>query len=280
MMRQPITVSSRVNIGLAFFLIVLGVIVYIGMTRVADNDIPVEERLMPFADIKAEEIGTIRLELRNKDSVQLEYHDDRWLITEPVELETDSVYMKAFLDKLRDMQLQWLVNVSDKKELYFQEQPAGRLIVADRELLFGKHNPLDYQRYLQYNDKIYLAQDEILALVQEDLFFADRRLWPYPLPPQTIRKDGQTWQESFSERWQQVALAWQNARAVKMKKHDEEEDLEAAHLLSAMSDSGTWIEYRVMEQSPDLILVRVDLGVRYYLPESHLNELIPAINHD
>jgi hypothetical protein len=276
---------ARLNVGLLAAAIGLGVAVF-----VANRKEPAGPPLTPY---KADAIERIALEHPGVPAIRLEKQDGHWRLVEPIQAEADEFEVNALIG-LADRETQLKVEGGAPKDLGL-EPPAYTLTLNDRTIAFGGVEPLEYRRYVQTPDGVFLIEDppsaaldkEYADLVSKDVLPRGAVIERLELPRLALVKGEGGWSLApadpavTTDRMQKLADGWQGARSMwnemaggaKVTGERVKVTLQGGATGAAPAQPAA-IEFVVAAREPQLKLHRPDLGVTLVLSKALADELL------
>jgi hypothetical protein len=239
----------------------------------------------PLTPYQPDAITRVALEHPGAPAIRLEKQDGRWRLTEPVQAEADEFEINALIG-LADRATQLKLEGGAPKELGL-EPPNFTLTLNDRGIGFGGTEPLEYRRYVQTADGVFLVEDppgaaldaEYADLVAKDLLPKDAAIERIELPGLVLAQDaGGKWAvtpadpKATADAMQKLADGWKGARSMwnEMARGGKAGGDKARITLKG----GATREFTIVQREPQLQLQRADLGVTFVLSRTLVDELL------
>jgi len=226
-----------------------------------------------LADLDPQSIQTIVIE-RSNGTMAFTRRAEGWFMRKPFQAPADPYHMEQVTGLPR--QISHARYQIEKSNLAQFELSPPRVSVKlnDTQFRFGMQNPIDFRRYVQVDDGlVHLTDDTLMPLLNAPATsWIDTKL----LPSSAIRElELPDWHVMLTEKgaWtskppaDDTALrewvnAWRNARAIRITPFEQEIPADAPVIKVRLMDST--IEFMVLQQEPELILLRPDLRLRYH----------------
>lgn len=267
---------ARLNVGLLAAALGLGVAVF-----VASRKEPAGPPLTPYT---AAAIERIALEHPGAPAIRLEKKDGHWHMVEPVQAEADEFEVNALIG-LADRETQLKVEGGVPKELGL-DPPGYTLTLNDRAIAFGGVESLEYRRYVQTPDGVFLIEDppsaaldrEYADLVSKDVLPKGVAIERLELPGLTLAKGEAGWSltpadpAATTDQMQKLADAWQGARSMWNEMAPDAKD--TGERVKITLQGGATRELIVAAREPQLKLHRLDLGITLVLSKALADELL------
>ena len=268
--------TSRSLLNLALFAAVVGLALWVYFKPKPQGDTQ-EYRI---SSLSAENVQSLRVE-RQRMSLALKKLGERWHLTEPLQGRADEIKVARILEVLSATSHHRFP--ATDLERFDLAQPAARLHIGNESFSFGGLAPVTNEQYVASGESVYLlapryaaalprrpadllspellAENEIPAafelenikVVQQD---GDWRITP--------EKPGLTLTQNELNHWVQ---AWQQAYAVGIMLDARELDEAAGKRAIKISlRDGKTVQLIILQQQPELILLRVDAALRYRFP--------------
>lgn len=269
---------NLLNIGLGVAALALGAAVMFSQKK--------DEKGPPLTPLAAEAINHIRIDHPGAPAIELTKQGTQWALTAPVKAEADPFEVNGIL-AVASLEAQTTLDPAQValKELKL-DPPQYTVTLNDQKLEFGGEEPIKYRRYIRTNGKIVLVSDPPSAaldadysdLVVKNLLPAGAEILSIELPDFTIRKseDGKGWMlshgndETTSDAKQKLVDAWKNARA--LWNAAAPKDVKGDRV-TVTTKAGA-LEFIITQRTPQLVLMRSDLGVSYTLSEELMKEML------
>ncbi len=232
-----------------------------------------------ISSLMAEVVQSIRLE-RQDISIALKKLDGRWRLTEPLQARADEVKIGQILGVLSA--------VSNRRfpltdlDRFGLEKPNIRLRVDHESFSFGDLAPVTSEQYVATGESIYLVAPRYAAtLVLQPAALLSPRLLAeeeeisvgFELENISVQQHNGNWRVSPEKPGQKLTQneinhwvqAWQLAYAAGCALHQGEPVAGKKEIRIALQD-GKSVRLIILQQEPELVLLRVDEGIRYRFP--------------
>ena len=154
------------------------------------------------------------------------------------------------------------------------DPPRASLTLNDTRIDFGGIEALENLRYLRVDDRVNLAPDLYLYLVEagytqyvrRQLLPQQSRITALSLPGLMLRQDESGWtltpeRTIAADDIQQFIDSWQAATAINIRETDALQDGE--HITLQLADQDKPVELIIVSREPELVLARPALGIEY-----------------
>jgi hypothetical protein len=279
--------SSRTLLNLALLAAVIGLVLIVILGPKTEPEPPRTK----VSGHSASAISRITIHRADRDDIVLTRHNDQWQLEAPfqasaagyradtltrlVEAESQATYPAAEVD-LSQMQL---------------DPPLARLDLDTLSFAFGGTEPLSHQRYVLFEDKVFLLEDRYYHyLVAPPTDFVDTALLPgapnlkaIQLPHLALQQEDGHWQldpernDVSADDITALVDQWRYARAVEVKRDEAQQDTTAdtsESIKVVRADTQEIIRFLIRSKDPELVLVRPDLRLVYHLSKSAAERLL------
>lgn len=230
-------------------------------------------------------VQQIRVERPGKATIKLNKLGGDWKLTAPLEADADDGRVGSMLLLPQSGSDSSFKATNQNLEKFGLEPPQLTLHFDDRKFVIGDENPLnEEQRYVLYNNEVHLINGRLYQrlnapmtyYVNPDLTPPESRLTRIRLPHGVISRQGEEWRiipERLSDSPDKVVEDWKKARAIYVKVHKEETS-EFAPTVTLEFEEHDAVTYRVIEDSPQVILARPDQSLQYHLHADMAEKLL------
>ncbi|HHB91914.1 MAG TPA: DUF4340 domain-containing protein [Thioploca sp.] len=271
-----------VNIILLVLIIALGLLVFYTL----EQNKPVENPVL--TDLKPATVQSIQIERSGKRSITLlKTATGSWQITAPFELTANNFQVENLLQilSLRDYTKIASSNLAEFK----LDKPAVTIKFDQFTVTFGDSSPINYQRYIQINNAVYLIRDtwyyyltgDALAFASLSLLGNEPKIIELETPNYHLKLQDAKWilkTVAISENIDTSIDAlgamidnWQHASAYDIKSYDDVTDEE--HVKVTLLGQSQPINFIIVSKAPDLILAREEKKVQYKLSGTQYDKL-------
>lgn len=273
------------NIVLAAILLGLGAAVYF-----SNGNRP--QRRPPLTALNSASVRKIEVRRQHARTITLVRKDGDWNLTAPVNAAADPYRIKEILD-IATTPCERLIKPTEIKLSDLGLAPPRYTLMFDKTRIdVGRIEPLKYRRYMKTGNRICLVRNpttpalgsHYASLVSKHLVSPGQAIVSIDLPAFKVTRDtaGKGWSvkpaqpHAAQDSAQELAKAWASAQA---------EWNESAPAGSASSHrhpetvrlrlkAGRTLTFLVLKRTPQLVLERPDIGVRYVLSKDDASTLL------
>lgn len=236
-----------------------------------------EEKAYKISSLPAEAVKYIRIE-RQDSSIELSRPDKRWVMTQPVQGRVDKVKIERILAILSATS-QHLLPLAHL-DRYGLTTPAIKLQLEQETFSFGELAPVTHEQYVATRQHVFLVSPRYAAtllvkpadLLNSRLFAEDEIPVEFDVAHFHLKREEQ-WQvnsrhqaqalsqdelNQWVQTWQLAEASYQTVDAIKPAAVGEE--------ITIGLQDGRKIRLLVEQNDSELILLRVDEGIRYHFP--------------
>ncbi len=224
-----------------------------------------------------------RIELLRPDAILLERKAGTWLLTAPIEAPANPLRIEQLLDITKSKsEVQY--SMKDLKRAPFGlDKPLAILKLNDHVMMFGGTDPLSFRRYVEIGETLHLVSDgfshhltaQATDYVQKKLVADEVRIKSLTLPGLKIEQTAEGSLLVSPPRSgldaKELLSAWQSARAIEVQRGDPKMLGETIRLELS---SGVTTEFVVVQKSPELVLLRRDLGLTFLMTPETSKDLL------
>ncbi|AFJ02344.1 hypothetical protein Q7C_1191 [Methylophaga frappieri] len=248
-------------------------------------------------EIDPDAVKQIRIERADKADVNLTRYDDRWQIEAPFNAPANANRIKFLLNIVTTpFSAKFSIHNQDLATLGLTA-PFVRVNLDGALFSFGDVEPLSGQRYLQYQEDVYVFNDTISplltananGLIENHLLFEEPTMTALNLPFRqsdsqldqqrlTIQASDGTWQSSTvsASVASQLGQAWQNASAIQVNFIDTT-SLDASQPIQFHFSDNTSLAAFAHLSSQGLRIFIPERRLQYYFPSRAALALFPAL---
>lgn len=263
------------NAGL---LVVIGLLVWLVLHRSSqENDVAGP----PLTTLTAETISQLRIERSDHPAITLEKTDAEWMLTGPVRARANPFNVESLLRILTAPGETRFPAGGQDLAKFGLDQPRSRVRYGDTEIAFGSLHPLNDRIYVLHHSEIVLIPAHYLAsaiypytnFIDSRLFEEQRKITAIKLPDFTLVQQDGAWRKQppdkrlTSDRLNEFAAEWQNARALGVEKYSGREILDRIEISSMRDDKTEKLALGVLAYKPDFVLYRRDENLEYHFTE-------------
>ena len=227
-----------------------------------------------LSQVDARSIKTIKVSRNNMDTLLFTKEDGQWRLQAPTSFRAKQSRIDAILGILSSRSFYQIDATSADLELFQLAPPHISLQLNQLRFDFGGTEPIDERRYVMTGNSIHLINDSLFhQLRQASSFYASDRLIAENESVANI--DFHALPNVKENRLSALQLAWQNARARKVKSYRRSRDSVETTVKVAFS-SGHSAIFDVISTSPVLVLGRADIGLQYSFDAEQSEKLLPV----
>lgn len=271
-----------VNLALLVLVAVLAAVAYL-QPGIEDDGQP--ERLTALTPAQVERLEIVR---REGDRIALRRGESGWEIVRPIEVAANRFRVEPVLKIAQaESHARFTADEADLGQ-YGLASPSVTLRLNGLELRFGDSEPIDHRRYVMIGDTVHLIEDRYFYRTRSPLStFVSLRLLPggadpvaISLPEFSVERDPEThWRiaparpgvsvdalNAFVERWRR-------AQAIEVTAYRGEAAGAGRVRIGLEGDAGP-VEFLLVEEGPEPVLARPDIGMSYHLAEAQGGRLL------
>ena len=213
-----------------------------------------------------------RFELKNEESLEFEKRDGHWWLTKPFQAPANDIRVRQLLQVAKaESQAHYPVKPEELAKFEL-DKPKAILTISRVTLRFGGSEPIDMLRYVQIGDTLHLVTDDFSHhLLAKATDYVDKKLLPEDAKLNELSLPGLNAKVGDKGLWNlnpagdasamsELAIAWQSARAIEVKRHPEPVSGDKIRLGLA---NGPTVEFVILQREPDLLIVRPDWQLEY-----------------
>lgn len=242
-----------------------------------------------LTDLTPKQVHKIRIERREGKTVVLQRQGETWQMIEPVAAPANSFRIDSMLRVTENKSLGHNPVAGLDLAKYGLDKPVVRLFLDDTEIDFGDSTPLDNRRYVRIGNTVHLIKDiayyhligRYTSFVSLRLLQPQQKVQALELPGLRMSlRDGNWEPDPKPEHYSADAAtalieAWQNAQAIEVRPYDEKTSKPVSGEIRVhLQGEEKPLQLLITARSPDLVLVRPDLGLEYHLAQSQSDELL------
>jgi hypothetical protein len=263
------------NAGL---LVVIGLLVWLVLHRSSQEK---DVAGPPLTTLTAETISQLRIERSDHPAITLEKTGAEWTLTNPVRARANPFNVESLLRILTAPGETRFPAGGQDLAKFGLDQPRSRVRYGDTEIAFGSLHPLNDRIYVLHHNEIVLIPAHYLAsavypytnFIDSRLFEAQRKITAIKLPDFTLVQQDGAWRKQppdkrlTSDRLNEFAAEWQNARALGVEKYSGREILDRIEISSMRDDKTEKLALGILAYKPDFVLYRRDENLEYHFTE-------------
>lgn len=246
----------------------------------------------PLTGLSAAAVAHVRIERPGQPAIAIEKTGNEWKLTAPLPARANRLNVENLLRVLTAPVETRIPAAAAELAQYGLEKPSARVWLENEEIAFGALHPLKNQIYVLRNNAVALIPGHHLSsatvpytnFIDSRLFEEDRKLTSLRLPGFMLSlKDG-VWRRQpvdkklSSDRINDFASEWQNARALSVDKYSGKESIGRIDVTSVRNGKNEKLPLGILAYKPDFILHRQDENLEYHFTEEtgkHLLNLTP-----
>jgi hypothetical protein len=263
------------NAGLV---VVIGLLAWLAMHRAGqDKDVAGP----PLTTLAAEKILQLRIERPDHPAIALEKTGAEWTLTSPVRARANPFNIESLLRILTAPGETRFPAGGQDLAKFGLDQPRSRVRYGDTEIAFGSLHPLNDRIYVLHHNEIVLIPAHYLAsavypytnFIDSRLFEEQRKITAIKLPDFTLVQQDGAWRKQppdkqlTSDRLNEFAAEWQNARALGVEKYSGRGILDRIEISSVRDDKAEKLVLGILAYKPDFVLYRRDENLEYHFTE-------------
>lgn len=262
----------------AALLLLIGLLAWLVLQRAGrENDIAGP----PLATLAADSISQIRIERPAHPAIALEKTGAEWKLTAPVTARANPFNVESLLRILAAPAETRFPAAGQDLAKFGLDRPQSRVRYGDAEIAFGALHPLNNRIYVLHSNEIALIPAHYLAsavypyanFIDSRLFEEQRKLTAIKLPDFTLAQEDGAWhkhppdKQLTSDRLNEFAAEWQNARALGVEKYSGREILDHVEINSVRDGKDEKLALGILAYKPDFVLYRRDENLEYHFTE-------------
>jgi len=278
---------SRLLLNLVLVLIIIG----LALLVIYEPGKQPEPSLPKLTGLKPQDVSTIHIERTTAGPISLYKQQGVWYMREPYRLPANDYRVQSLLRLLQtDSHAQHDLSKLNPAK-YGLDKPRATITFNDKlKIAFGNTESLSKQRYVQIGNILHLIVDTFYYQAASPATgYASHAILPtgkitdLQLPDmQLTLKDGQ-WQlqppreDRSADVLTELIDNWQSAQAIQLKPF-EDKVLPKTNIQVSLEGQKQPIRYTLQKHDDEIILLRHDVKMRYYISEDTRNQLtkLPA----
>lgn len=235
----------------------------------------------PLTGLPAAAVAHVRIERPEQPAIAIEKTGSEWKLTAPLPARANRLNVETLLRVLSAPSETRFPAAAAGLSQYGLEKPSARVRLENEEIAFGALHPLNNRIYVLHNNEVALIPGYHLSaatypytnFIDSRLFEEDRKLTSLRLPGFTLSlKDG-VWRRQpvdkklSSDRINDFASEWQNARALSVDKYSGKESIGRIDVTSIRNGKNEKLPLGILAHKPDFILHRQDENLEYHFTE-------------
>ena len=232
--------------------------------------------LEPLSDQDPQAISRIHLELSAGGTIELRRTDGTWDLVEPMGIAANDFRVNGLLGVL-EAPVHARIDASEQSLGRFGlAAPEGRILLDDKEILFGDTEPIHGRRYLLYDGHVALVDDAYFShlsssaanYVHPALLGREPRLQSIVLPNMRVYRQADEWRmdavgkHAGDDAVTRLVDAWRHGQATAVRPYEQSLDWSDTVVVELANED---LGFDVAHTTYELILGRADLGIQYHL---------------
>ncbi|MDH3514814.1 MAG: DUF4340 domain-containing protein, partial [Gammaproteobacteria bacterium] len=221
------------------------------------------------------------IERPGQADITLERTGKAWMLTAPVRARANGFNVDSLLRVVSaPVDTRFTANNNDLFK-YGLDKPQSRLWLDDRQIAFGSLHPLNSRIYVQYDNEVLLIPGHHLGpalypygnFIDSRLFEEDRKITSIRFTDFTLSLQDGAWKKNppddklTSDRINDFAAEWQNARALGVEKYSGRNPLDRIEVASTLGDEKKILVIGILAYKPSFVLHRPDENLEYHFTE-------------
>ena len=262
----------------AALLVLIGLLAWLAMYRAGQEK---DAAGPPLTALAADAVMQLRIERPGHPAIVLEKTGNDWTLTAPVPARANRFNIEGLLRILAAPGATRFPAVAQDLAKFGLDQPQSRVRFGSEEIVFGSLHPLNNRIYVQHGNEIVLIPAHYLSsavypysnFIDSRLFEEDRRITAIRLPDFTLTQKDGVWHRQpvqaglTSDRINDFAAEWRNARALGVEKYSGKEILDRIEITSLRDDKTEKLTLGILAYKPDFVLYRQDENLEYHFTE-------------
>lgn len=241
------------------------------------------------------EVNDIEIRRAGKTTVRLQKQHQHWYMHEPIKVPASPYRIDTLLELLQQKSLSRYHVEPANLAKYGLQPPKAELQFGHITLALGEVDPLRGRRYVLLADQVHLIHDNYEFVVNASVkTYVDAALLPQQsaiedlrLPDMQIRLQQGRWQispppaQSYSQDdIQSLIDEWRygQALAVELLQRPRAIDPTATIISVTLKNQTTPLEFELIQQPEQTVLIRPELGIRYLLATGSANRLFTLMD--
>lgn len=263
------------NAGL---LVLIGLLAWLALHRAGQEK---DVAGPPLTTLAVDTISQLRIEQPDHAAIALEKTGARWALTAPVRARANPFNIETLMRILAAPGETRFPAGGQDLARFGLDRPRSRVHYGAAEIAFGSLHPLNDRIYVLHNNEIVLIPAHYLAsalypytnFIDSRLFEEQRKITVIKLPDFTLTQQDGAWRKQppdeklTSDRLNEFAAEWQNARALGVEKYSGREILDRIEISSVRDAKTEKLVLGILAYKPDFVLYRRDENLEYHFTE-------------
>ncbi|GAB4508762.1 MAG: hypothetical protein Tsb0026_07870 [Sulfuricaulis sp.] len=262
----------------AALLVLIGVLAWLAIYRAGQEK---DVTGPPLTILAADTVSQLRIERPDHPVIVLEKTGTEWMLTAPVRARANHFNVEGLLRIITAPGETRFPVVAQDHAKFGLDKPRSRVRYGNEEIAFGSLHPLNNQIYVLYKNEVVLIPGHYLAVavypytnfIDSRLFEESRKITLIRLPDFTVTQKNGAWQKQppdrklTTDRLNEFAAEWQNARALGVEKYSGKEILDRIEVASVRNGKTEKLTLGILAYKPDFVLHRQDENLEYHFTE-------------
>jgi hypothetical protein len=248
----------------------------------------------PLTAVAVDGVARVRIEKPGQPGIVLEKSGDAWRLAAPVKARANRFNVERLLRVLAAPGDTRIPAEPAGLSRFGLDKPAVRVWFDDQEIDFGALHPLKNEVYVLYHNEVVLIPGHYLAastypytnFIDSGLFDDGFKLSAIKLPDFALAlKDG-VWRRQpedrklTTDRVNDFAAEWQNARALTVDKYSGKEAIGAIEVTATRDGKTENLKLGILSYKPEFVLHRPDENLEYHFTEDTGKHLLTLTGKD
>lgn len=259
-------------------LILIGVLVWLAVHRAG-----LEKKVSspPLTALTTEAVSKLRIQRPDQPAIVLEKSGTFWTLSKPVPARANPFNVESLLRVISAPGDTRFSAKAGELAKFGLDKPQSRLWLNDQEIAFGSLHPLNNRIYVLYQNEVVLIPGHYLGpvlypypnFIDSRLFEENRKLTSIGLPDFTLSLENGAWQKNppdsklTSDRMNDFAAEWQNARALGVEKYSGKPVLDRITIASTHEAKNEKLVLGILAYKPSFVLLRPEENLEYHFTE-------------
>lgn len=266
---------QRTLINVVLLVVVAGLAVFIAVAPDKEARLDLE----PLSNENPRAVSRIRLKVGAGRTIELRRADGAWHLVDPMRIAANDFRVAALVRVLETPVHARVDATSQQLAQFGLAPPRARMLLDDKEILFGDTEPIHGRRYLLYDGKVALVDDAYFShLSSSAANYVNLALLgrdPHPqnilLPDFRLYRDAGSWRlaaddgKVSADSIARLVDAWRRAQATAVRPYEQSLDWNDV-IRVELADRK--LRFDLARTKYELILGRADLGIQYHLTKA------------
>jgi len=265
-------VRERTLINIVLLLVVAGLTVFIVFAPKKETRLD----LSPLSNENPRAISHIRLESSAGGTIGLRRTDGAWLLIDPMRIAANDFRVNSLVRVLQAPVHARIDAGPEQLARFGLSPPRARILLDEKEILFGDTDPIHGRRYLLYDGKIALVDDAYFSHLSSSaanyvnlaLLGRDPSPQNFLLPDIHVYRDAGNWRldsddgKVNTDSVSRLVDSWRHAQATAVRPYEQSLDWNDVIRIE-LTDRD--VRFDLARTEYELILGRPELGIQYHL---------------